>query len=189
MLCLYGVHEIRRRTRQQAGASRDATKLRNVPQATRKVLTSLPRSSITISAIHTSPPATNSHSTLYNPQRSLKRIANLAKYFWKTPPPTSPTPPQTNMSQPSPSPGLTPQFCFNQTALRGQPPSLSANRSLTNPSLLNRLPTHIPLHNRRLDNTKPQRPPHACATRFRSELHIYTPTQRACALDTGGAMR
>ncbi|KAF9696238.1 hypothetical protein EKO04_005763 [Ascochyta lentis] len=38
------------------------------------------------------------------------------------------------MSQPSPAPRLTPQFCFNQTALRGQPPCVPPSRSLTNPS-------------------------------------------------------
>jgi hypothetical protein len=40
------------------------------------------------------------------------------------------------MSQPSPAARLTPQFCFNQTALRGQFAHLSPSRALTNTSTL-----------------------------------------------------
>lgn len=61
----------------------------------------------------------------------------LAKHFWKiTPPPSAPAPSLPDMSQPSPAARLTPQFCFNQTALRGQLIPLSASRALTNTSTL-----------------------------------------------------
>lgn len=49
-------------------------------------------------------------------------IFNLASYFWTTAPSAPPPPVPSSsptMSPPSSAPRLTPQFCFNQTALRG----------------------------------------------------------------------
>lgn len=59
----------------------------------------------------------------------LREAFVVAQYIWHRAPPSSPQPPTPSpptsptMSQPSERPSLTPQFCFNQTALRGTLPS------------------------------------------------------------------
>jgi hypothetical protein len=112
----------------QAPSTRRRACVASRVRSTLAVLTSLTEhgSSIYLRASSSSPYRTD---TLFTWKILLLTLQNtqtvdLASYFWSTPSSPPPPPPLSKplpptMSQPSAAPRLTPQFCFNQTALRG----------------------------------------------------------------------
>jgi hypothetical protein len=114
----------------------------------------------------------------------------LAGVFWKRdPPPLAAAPPPQPTLTPTPSlpsrrimsrtpeqPGLTPQFCFNQTALRGEAPDLLIiTIRLTLMRKNPRLPPRLPDRSRRHHQPKPERPHHTRRTTFRSIIDTGPP--------------
>lgn len=120
MLCIYEAHKIRLRHERRRVGTR-------LPRELGTCAGSAESADITEASIAISAAAHRNNRCI---PLSSRNIVILAKFFWKTSPPTSspsssPSPP--TMSRPSPAPGLTPQFCFNQIALRGEPALLLQN--------------------------------------------------------------
>lgn len=116
---------------------------------------------------------------LFTSLSSNKRV-NLAGIFWKRepeppPPPgsdlTPPKPTSRTMSRMPEQPKLTPQFCFNQTALRGRLLLQTHPGHRSRSCKMARLPSSIPRRDRRHDLPEPQRPRHSRREAFRSVIN------------------